>query len=181
ARLLERATGMVPAGELDLALESELVDALFWSGSIDVALGRAEQIAERAATAGDRVGELTGRVRAGTIRTFLEPVAATEYLSALLDEAIPVFEAAGDDIALRTGYEARGQVANMLGRVGDALAAFEQADQHARRTGSLERNLGWRATLRLMGATPAVDALAWLDAIDARRVRNHWVRLNRAH
>ncbi len=178
ASLLERAAELVPAADVDLGLESELVDALFGSGRIEDALRRAEMLAERAAIAGDHVGELSGRIRAGTIRTFLESEAVAEQLSALVERALPVFETAGDDVALRTAHEARGQVANMLGRMDAGLAAYEQADDHARRAGLPERNLGWRGTFRVMGTTPAADTLAWLDEIKARESRNHWMRLN---
>ncbi|TML69517.1 MAG: adenylate/guanylate cyclase domain-containing protein, partial [Actinobacteria bacterium] len=180
ARLLERAAGLMRAAEFDLGLESELVDALFWSGQIEAALRRAELIVERAATAGDDVGELTGRIRAGTIRTFLEPEAATGQLSTLIERALPVFEATGDDVALRTAYEALGQVANMQGRMDAALASYERADDHARRAGLPDRNLGWRGTCRVMGTTPVIDSVAWLEAEEARASRNHWLRLNRA-
>jgi len=54
----------VPAAEFDLALETELGDALLWSGKSDEALLRADALSERAAAAGDEVGELCGRIRA---------------------------------------------------------------------------------------------------------------------
>ena len=78
--LLERAAGLVPTAELDLALETELGDALYWSGRGVEALRRADALAERAAAAGDRVGELCGRIQAGFIRADLEPAGATERL-----------------------------------------------------------------------------------------------------
>ena len=66
--LFERAAALVPAAELDLALETELGDALLWTGRGDEALRRADALAERAAAAGDRVGELCGRIQAGIVR-----------------------------------------------------------------------------------------------------------------
>src|SRR5439155_15304188 len=59
--LLERAAALVPPGELDVALEVDIVDSLFQTGKGDDALRRADSLAERASAAGDRVGELCGR------------------------------------------------------------------------------------------------------------------------
>jgi predicted ATPase len=66
--LLERAASLVPSAEIDVALELGLVDALFWGGKDGDALGRARSSAERAAAAGDRIGELSGRVAEGTVQ-----------------------------------------------------------------------------------------------------------------
>ena len=61
--LLERASALVPSGEVDVALEIDLVEALFETGKGGDALRRAGSIAQRAAAAGDRVGELCGRIQ----------------------------------------------------------------------------------------------------------------------
>ncbi len=71
--LFERAAALVPPTELDLALETDLGDALFWTGRRDDALRRADALAERASAAGDRVGELCGRIQGGVFRLHLEP------------------------------------------------------------------------------------------------------------
>ena len=63
ARLLERAAALMPPPELDLALESQLVDVLLWAGKVDEALRRAESLAHRATTAGDEVGGSAGGSR----------------------------------------------------------------------------------------------------------------------
>ena len=63
ARMFERAAALVPPLEVDLLLETELVESLYWAGDGAGALLRAESIAERAATAGDQVGELCGRIQ----------------------------------------------------------------------------------------------------------------------
>jgi predicted ATPase len=71
--LLERAAALVPPGELDLALETDLSESLFSVGKGGDALRRAGSLAERASAAGDRVAELCGRINEGTLRTWLEP------------------------------------------------------------------------------------------------------------
>ncbi|MEK6191611.1 MAG: adenylate/guanylate cyclase domain-containing protein [Chloroflexota bacterium] len=178
--LLERAAALVPAAEIDLALETELGDALFWAGKGVDARRRADSLAERASAAGDRVGELCGRVKASLFLSFLEPEGETEKLAALLEQALPVFQAAGDDVALYVGYSALGQVANMRGQMDGGLDAYERASAHARQAGRGAQFVAWRGTFRFMGTTPVSGLLTWLDENEPREGRNHWLRAYRA-
>ncbi len=161
--MLERAAALVPPAEIDLALELTLVEALFYGGKGGEALRRARSLAERAAAAGDRVAELCGRIKEGLFRTSLEPEGATEQLAALIEHALPVFEAAANNLALYTAYAALGQVAVMRGQIDAALAAYERAATHARQSGLSEQLLGWRCGTRLHGTTPVSELLPWLD------------------
>jgi class 3 adenylate cyclase/tetratricopeptide (TPR) repeat protein len=170
--LLERAAALVPPAEIDLALETILADALFSAGKGSEALRRAGSFTERASAAGDRVAELCGRINEGVLRTWLEPEGATEQLDAIVGEALPVFEAAGDDLALYTAYRALGQVANMRKQMDARLEAYEQATAHARRAGLPDQLLGWRAMTRCFGTTPVSELLAWLDEQDAGGVQD---------
>jgi tetratricopeptide (TPR) repeat protein len=178
--LYERAAALVPAAEIDLALEAELSVALYWAGKGVDAMQRAELLTERASAAGDPVGELCGRVMAGMFRTFLDPEGATEELAALIAQALPVLHEAGDDAALYICHSALGQVGNMRGQMDAGLEAYERAAVHARQAGLPHEDLGWRATLRFMGTTPVAAVLAWLDANEPREGRNFWLRSNRA-
>ena len=179
--LLERAVALVPPAELDLALETDLVDALIQAGKGGDALRRADSFAERASAAGDRVGELCGRIKEGIIRVYLEPEGATEKVATLIDQALPVFQAAGDDLALYIGYSALGQVASMRGHMDAALDAFERAFAHARQAGLPHQQLLGRAAGRLDGTTPVAELLAWLDDQEVRGMRSHYLRGPRAH
>ena len=67
---------------------------------MDDAYRYAGQVAERAAAADDRASELCARIKQGVGRMYAEPEGATEQLRALVDEALPVFEASGDDFGL---------------------------------------------------------------------------------
>ena len=179
--LLERAGALIPAPELDLALETELVDALLWTGRADDALRRADALVERAAAAGDRVGELCGRLQAGTIEIYLGTEGATESLAALVEQALPVFEAAGDDLALYIAYSALAEVAETRGRMDAGLEAFERAFAHARRAGHVPPGfLGRRASCRFFGTTPVSELLAWLDENEPRAGRDQFLRAYRA-
>ncbi len=179
--LLERAAALVRPAEIDLALETDLVDALFFTGRGGEALDRASSLAERAAARGDRVGELCGRIKKGRVRVHLDPEGATDQLVALVEQALPEFEASGDDLALYIGYEALGlAIGTMRARWDASLEVFEQAFAHAQSAGLPHRLVGLRATARLYGTTPVPELLAWLDEQEARWVRDSSVPRYRA-
>ena len=179
--LFERAAALVPPAEIDLALESDLVDALFGTGKGREALRRAGSLADRASAVGDRIGELCGRIKEGVLRTWLEPEGATEQLAALVEQALPVFEAAGDDLALYIAYLALGQVANMRAQIDAGLEAYERAAAHARQAGLPYEFVGWRAGMRFFGTTPVSELLVWLDEQGERGARNPNLRGHRAN
>src|SRR3954451_325525 len=161
--MLERATALAPSDEIDLVVDLTLLDTLFYGGKGGEALERAGSLAERAAAAGDDVSELCGRIKEGLFRTSLEPEGAAEQLDALIEHAVPVFEAATSDLALYTAYAALGLVENMRGQIDAALAAFEQAAINARQAGLSEQLLWWRCGMRLHGTTSVAELLVWLD------------------
>ena len=179
--LFERAAALVPPVELDLLLETELSEALVWTGRADDALRRADALADRASATGDRVAELCGKVRAGVVRVELEPEGATEKLSALVEQALPVFEAAGDDIALYIAYTALGDVAFMRGQMGAQMEAHDRALAHAQLAGHLPpASISARALAHFIGTTPVSDMLAWLDQNEPRVGRDYPLRAYRA-
>ena len=130
ARLLERAAALAPASEVDLALETDLIDALTGT-EIEQALGRARSLSERSAASDDRVGQLCGRIHEAVLRISVKPAGAADALGALVLEALPVFEAAGDELALRIAYRALGSVANMRAHMDQMAVAYEQAAAYA--------------------------------------------------
>jgi class 3 adenylate cyclase/tetratricopeptide (TPR) repeat protein len=179
--LLERALALMAPTEIDVGLELDLADALFATGKVAGALRRAGALAERAGAADDRVAELCGRIKEGALRTYLEPEGATEQLAALIEQALPVFHAAGDHLALHIGYAALGQVANMRAQLDAGLEAYEQADSHSEQAGLPDEFLGWRGAMRFYGTTPVLDLLAWLDSQEERVALNPLVRPHRAN
>jgi class 3 adenylate cyclase/tetratricopeptide (TPR) repeat protein len=179
-RVFGRAAALLPAAELDLALETDLIDALFWAGRGEDAVRRARSMAERASIAGDQVGELCAGLQVGIIGISMDPEGAAERLEALAEQAQPVFESADDDVALYTYYHALGEMALERGQMDAALEAYEHAAAHARRAGLLQEFLGWRAICRLYGSTPVPEALAWLDQQTPEAGRDHWLRVSRA-
>ena len=134
--LLDRALALVPSGEFDVALTSDRLNALFSSGQIRDAYLAAGAQAERAAEAGDRVAELSGRIEEGMLRLFVEPEGAAEKSAVRVDVALPVLEDAGDDFALCIAYRGLGMVDFYRARMDASLGAvLERALVHTRRTG----------------------------------------------
>jgi class 3 adenylate cyclase/tetratricopeptide (TPR) repeat protein len=178
-QLLERAAALVPDSELDLALETDLIDALSWDAQTEEALSRARSFAERAAAAGDRVGELCGRIHAGALRISPQPTGAADALEALVAEALPVFEATGNDLALRVAYRALGSVANMRAQMDRMAAAYDRAAALAAPAGRTAL-VGYQGHARFHGSTPLTELLAWEDEQDPREQRTYWLRIFRA-
>ena len=179
-RLLERALALVASTEIDVGIETDLVDALYEGGHGHDALRRADALTKRAADAGNQVGELCGRIKASLIRLLLGPAVTTDHLAALLDQALPVLEAAGNDLALYIGYSALGEVENFRARMDALLEAYERAAAHARLAGLPYQLLLERAQGRYFGATPVSELLAWLDEPEARESRDIPLRMYRA-
>jgi class 3 adenylate cyclase/tetratricopeptide (TPR) repeat protein len=178
--LFERAAALVPPTELDLALETELGEALFWIGRGDETVRRADALAERASAAGDRVGELCTRIQGAVFRLYLEPN-ATEKLAALVDQALPVFQAAGNDLALYIAYTALGELTGMRAQMDATLEATERAFAHARQAGHVPAGIvGSRAAFRFFGTTPVSELLVWLDENEPPGGRDHFLRAYRA-
>jgi class 3 adenylate cyclase/tetratricopeptide (TPR) repeat protein len=179
--LLERATALIPPGEVDVPLELSVVTALAWRGEAREALRHAGLVVERAAAAGDRLGELCARLDEAIQRVYVEPEGAVEALAALVEQALPVFEATEDDFALHRAYRALGEVESWHGHTDAAVEAFERAAAHAQRVGLPSQHLiAFSGNDRFAGPTPVSKFLAWQDAQDDRVQRNPWFRSHRA-
>ena len=109
---------------------------------------RADSLAERASAAGDRVAELCGKVQGGLFRLSVEPEGAAEQLSALVEQALPVFQTAGDDMALYVAYSALAEVAGIRGQMGAGQEAYDRALAHARQAGHLPPHSSASSRLR---------------------------------
>ena len=168
--------------EIDVVSAVRLADALFWGGRGGEALEWSREFAACSEAAGDRVALLCGRLCEATIQTFREPEGATERLAALVAEAEPELAAGGDEFALFVAARARGQLANMQGRPDAMARAYDDMAEHSRRSGYPdEATAGWRAGGRLIGTTPVVELLAWMETIPADQARNRYFRGTRAH
>jgi class 3 adenylate cyclase len=168
--LLERAEALLPAPELNLRLQEGLIRGLAESGRLDDAISQAARIASQCAAAGDRIGELRAQLAASTWQLFIDPDRWLAGLPALMEEARPAIEQDGDAAALAVLENAAGEVDIMRGQNGAALAAFTRAMRHARQAGELwlEASIrGWAGMATIMGPTPRVEALRWLEDAEA--------------
>lgn len=179
--LLERAAELAPPAELDLALETEIGDALVWIGRADDALRRAEALVEVASASGNRVGELCGKIQVGAVELYRGSERAAEELAALVERALPAFEAAGDDMALYLAYGALSEAAEIRGRWDAGMEPYERAIAHARRAGyTPPSTVGRRAAARFFGTTPVQELLAWLDKHEQPSGRDQFLLAYRA-
>src|SRR5262249_45146517 len=175
--LFARAANLVRSTELDLVLETELAEVLFWDGRPEEALMRADALVERAATAEDPLVALCARLHAGRLRSisWRAPDLRTgsgsvDDLAALVERALPLLEVADDPIALYIGYSVQGEIEQDRGRSDPALRAFERALDEAGRVGYQPPNLfGTIVSLRFSGSTPILELLAWLREVAAPR------------
>ena len=177
--LFKRAAELAPPEDLDLALEIDLIEALSWQEDAEQALKRAGSVIERATAGGDRIGELSGRILEGSLRVSSEPTGAAEALDALIAEALPVFEEAGDELGLRIAYRALGDVANMRYEMDGQVAAYEKAEAYSSPAGR-STLVGFQSHGRLLGSTPLTEFLAWQDSQSPHDQRSYWLRIHRA-
>jgi DNA-binding SARP family transcriptional activator len=174
-KLLERASAVRSEGGVDVPLEIDLAEALYFSGSAELAYRSLESVAERAATAADRIGELCARIQEGILRFQVEPGGGLERLRALTEQALPLFDTAGDDFALSLVHFARGEIGHHQNRWDTELAEQERAQFHARRTGLphlVARGIPSLVVARFYGSTPLSKLLVWLDKQEASGVRH---------
>ena len=152
-----------------------------WTGRAADACRRAEEIALRAAAQGDRIVEATSRIRAGVVPHVHRAGGGGENLSVFVEELLPLFEDAGDDMALFVAYSALGEVADMLGRSDASLEAHERAFAYARRAGH-EPSTGpsLHAYLRFIGTTSVSELVEWLDANEPSGGGDQFFRAYRA-
>jgi tetratricopeptide (TPR) repeat protein len=167
--LLERAAELLPDEDRDGPFEMKLGWARFntGQGSEAVLSGLAEG-AERAGAVGNRLGELGLRLDHAGYALVWEPTeTAAKRLRELAEEALPVFEAAGDEWGLTLAWNsfliAEGHQGLSWARV---AAAAERVVAHAERAGDRVL-INWGevqlALAQHYGATPVADCLRWLD------------------
>jgi tetratricopeptide (TPR) repeat protein len=129
----------------------------------------------RAAAAGDRVDELALRLERGNFELGTS-LSADEHMQ-LVEEAVPVFEAAASDWGLTVAFGAVLIAGELQGRsCSELLAASERIVTHARRAED-PLWINWGETripfLQYLGATPVDECLRWLD--DHPQVEGHTV------
>jgi DNA-binding SARP family transcriptional activator/predicted ATPase len=181
--LLARARALLPEGAVDVLLDLEFNQALIQGGDTAGAARQAHSNAERATDARDLIAELCARIDEGLCVSRLEPEGAHERVFDLIAEALPVFEAAQDQLALWFGNWALGFMALDLLQTERARAALEQSLVHARRAGLARQEL---MSLRFLtnalrkGPTSIETVVDWVRELEARGLRQSWLPSVRA-
>jgi class 3 adenylate cyclase/tetratricopeptide (TPR) repeat protein len=164
ASLLERSLELTRPIRLDVHLELDLAQSLYW---IDVqrAAAIAEAAAEKARTIGDEPGDLLGRTVATHWRAIFAADPDIDELERLAHAALPLLAEEEDHSGLVHVWFALGYgVATCRGRSDDLVHAAEQAIRHARLAGQSRAFLFYLAMGLLYGPRPADEALQQLDA-----------------
>jgi class 3 adenylate cyclase len=167
--LLERAAVLLPQELRDGPFEVELGWARFYTGQgAEAVLSGLAEAAERAAVVGNRVAELGLRLDHAGYELVIEPTeSAAKRLRELAEEALPVFEAAGDEWGLTMACSSLLLAEEQQGRSwADVAAAAERVLEHAQRAG--DRTMSDWAERYLVqaqyhGPTPVEECLDWLD------------------
>ena len=164
--LLERALALVPEGEINLPLEIDRLNSIFFSGQVQVAYEAAGELRERARTSGDRIAERAAAIEEARFAGFVHPEGAIDRLQRVIDEALPEFEEAENALALYVAHYGRGSAAHMAGRMDDGREAMDQAAALAQRLGRPHLQAWVQPYLvatRFHGSTPLAEVLAWSD------------------
>ena len=165
ARLLDRTAALV---ELEPSLEREHAAALWSTGETQRAEDVLGHALERAAAAGDAVGEWLARLELAAHRTVQDDDAKTDELEQIAADAARVFDQLDHDAGRARAWRMASSVHRLRCRFRAAEHASELALGYARRAGS-EREEAWLVdelcSSLLYGPTPAVDAIARCEEI----------------
>ena len=164
ASLLERSLELTRPLRLDVHLELDYAQSLFWI-DLEKAAAIADGAAEAAAAVGDDAGEILARTMASFWRKFFATNPDVTELERLAHAALPLLEKQQDHAGLVHVWFALGYgVANARNRQDDLAHAAEQAIRHARLAGQSRTFLFYLPMGLLYGSRPADEALQRLDA-----------------
>jgi tetratricopeptide (TPR) repeat protein len=163
--LYERTLALAPDDRRALEWHVRLIRARMHAGDLAGALRRADELIERAQRDGDSARELRIRVERGVVAHLAEAESGAEE-RLLVEEALEVFGAAGDEAGLASAWNLAAQ-ADLSALQWRAMAiAVDNAFEYAERAGDhvLEKTIGGRLPTRVYGPFPVEEALAFFDA-----------------
>jgi class 3 adenylate cyclase/tetratricopeptide (TPR) repeat protein len=172
ANLLRRATETRGRDDPErLALVPDLGLALMELGEFADAAARLEEAGRLASEAGDRVVAARARLVACYVQLYSgEAEDWSASTSREVDRALPIFEAAGDEVGQTLAWRLRSGIYGMAQRFGDYAKAAEQVIVHARRAGDVRaetRAAITYATAAVYGPTPVAEAIAECERLVA--------------
>ena len=165
ANLMRRADELPLAP--DLALQSDEIMSIYFATPGPVAVEVGQRHLEKAIESGDRAAELCARMEIERVSTFLEPVARSDQLERLANEADALFEATENLPGLYATHLAKAQVANMRSDVAGVVSSFEAAADIARRLGIDNEFIGPLSNWRIASAEPNSKTLEWFATVAA--------------
>jgi class 3 adenylate cyclase/tetratricopeptide (TPR) repeat protein len=167
--LLSRASMLVPEREIDLPLEFDRLDTVFWMGRTADAQQAANELVDRTRAAGARAEELAAAIKAEEFRASGEPE-RSPMLKALVDEALPELTTRQHHFGLYVAQHALGLILNEAGLHDDQLTAYEEAFRQAELAqipGLAEMIVQELLEPRAFGSTPAASLLAFTDELES--------------
>ncbi len=181
--LLRRARALLPDDRLDVELELDLAECIFFAEGPRAALEIVRSLRERAAARADRRAELRSRLQEARILLNIEPEGRSGELYALAEEARPVLEEAEDLPGLIDLWDAVATLEHFHARNEAKIEAAGRALECARRIGDTRRErlmLPFVATGHLFGPTAVPEALAWIEAQERTGVTHPALTSSRA-
>jgi class 3 adenylate cyclase len=171
ANLLGRALALTPEDAVDrLGLMIEYSEALTGTG----ALAQAQRFLGDATAAAKAAGDPRMRARAALEASFTELHTWDGRLDDFLpqsDEAVAIFEAAGDDEGLSRALMLRAYITFIRCRIAETEQIVDRALAHAMRTPTkrlVPELLNVRARAALRGPTPVQAAMEWCEGVRAQ-------------
>ena len=169
ASLLARACALLPRGDpRRLGLLPQLGVELSEAGDSAAAEAALAEAIDDAVAAADRRIELRARLEVAAIHGFETPRTAAAEIARIAEEAIPVFEEAGDHVSLARVWHVLGYVEVWAVRWDAGGAAFERALEHARDAGDAREEASiarWIARSLLFGCTRTSDGMSRCEAL----------------
>ena len=170
--LLERAASLLPAHDprrVELLLI--LGQALEGVGDSPRGVAIVDQAGRVAQAVGDPALQARARVVGLVLRMRTDPTSAVLRAQAVADDAIPVFEAAGDAAGLTVAWKLLAWVSFLEAHAAECEEATEHAVAYARAAGDRWQesdNLSYLAEHAWRGSRPLEDALARCDDVLAQ-------------
>jgi class 3 adenylate cyclase/tetratricopeptide (TPR) repeat protein len=168
-KLLERAVALLPVETPGRAeLVQHLGALLYEVGELERAEAVLAEAAREAAAMGDRRVELRALVELTNVHVWTAPETGLQEVPRVVEEAIPVFEDAGDEVGLACALSSLADVLSLTGRSGEMLETLERAFSHATRAG--EKHTRARIMAGLAGAYHAGPSPADAGIVRMRRL-----------
>ena len=168
ATLLRRGLALLPAGTRAVEREWKLVLSLMEGGELAQARAQADDLAARAAAAGDRRAELYGRLASSFVAFLAAPEdMSMAALGQLATGARSEFEAIGDELGVGLCCFALAHVHHNACRWQERHEALELAYLHGERAGDVnlqDQSRLWMAAGPVHGPMPTDEGLRWFDA-----------------